>query len=437
MQVVTRKGNLILLFGDLFLFVVALWLALLVRNASTPDLATLSIHLSSFAIIFAIWILVFFIADLYGRQTSLFQRRLPQTIFNAQLVNSGLAVIFFYFLPYFGITPKTILFIDLFWSFVLIFVWRRFLVPNILRGRRERIYFACAGPEVEELKEEIKNNPQYNAIIAETESVTDLSRSRVTLVIINPYDNETNSSLKDFYQLIFKDVRFLSVDSLYEDIFERVPLSLIDERWFLQNITSRPKFVYDFLKRMIDFLIALPLALLSIFFYFLVFGLQFIFDRGPLFSIQRRVGEKNQTIRLFKFRTMDKADDGGVWHEANKNKVTKLGVWLRKTRLDELPQLLNVLWGDISLVGPRPEFAEPVKKYSTEIPFYNVRHLVKPGLSGWAQVYQENHPHHGLDFDETRTKLSYDLFYLKNRNLWLDIAIALKTVKILILSKGK
>lgn len=437
MQVVTRKGTLVLLAGDLFLFVVALWLALLVRNAATPDWATLSIHLSPFAIVFAVWIMVFFIADLYGRQTSLFQRRLPQTIFNAQLVNSGLAVIFFYFLPYFGITPKTILFIDLIWSFILIFAWRRFLVPHILRGRRERIYFACTGPEVEELKEEIRNNPQYNSVIVDAVPLADLSKSRVTLMVINPYDSEISASLRDFYQLIFKEVRFLTVDSLYEEIFERVPLSLIDERWFLQNITSRPKFVYDFLKRLIDFVTALILALVSAIIYPIVFGLMMALDRGPLFSIQRRVGERNQAIRLFKFRTMEKADDGGVWHEANKNQVTKLGAWLRKTRLDEIPQLLNVLWGDISLVGPRPEFAEPVKKYVEEIPFYNIRHLVKPGLSGWAQVYQENHPHHGLDFAETRTKLSYDLFYVKNRNLWLDIAIALKTIKILILSKGK
>ncbi|MEK7091786.1 MAG: sugar transferase [Patescibacteria group bacterium] len=437
MQVVTRKGTLILLAGDLFLFIVALWLALFVRNASTPDWATLSVHLSPFALVFAVWILVFFIADLYGRQTSLFQRRLPQIIFNAQLVNSGLAVIFFYFLPYFGITPKTILFIDLIWSFVLIFAWRRFLVPHILRGRRERIYFACSGSEVEELKDEIRNNPQYNAVIVDTVPVADLSRSRVTLMVINPYDSEIGTLLKDFYQLIFKEVRFLSVDSLYEDIFERVPLSLIDERWFLQNITSRPKFIYDFLKRVIDFLLALVLALISAVVYPIILLLQFTFDRGPLFSIQRRVGEKNQPIRLFKFRTMEKADDGGVWHESNKNQVTKLGAWLRKTRLDELPQLLNVLWGDISLVGPRPEFPEPVKEYVTEIPFYNVRHLVKPGLSGWAQVYQENHPHHGLDFAETRNKLSYDLFYIKNRNLWLDIAIALKTIKTLVLTKGK
>lgn len=437
MQVVSRKGTLVLLVGDLFLFVVALWLTLLVRNGATPDWPTLSVHLSPFIIVFAVWILVFFIADLYGRQTSLFQRRLPQTIFNAQLVNSGLAVIFFYFLPYFGITPKTILFIDLIWSFILIFTWRRFLVPHILRGRRERIYFACHGSEVEELKDEIGNNPQYNAVIVETVPVADLSKSRVTLMVINPYDSEISSSLRDFYQLIFKEVRFLTVDSLYEEIFERVPLSLIDERWFLQNITSRPKFVYDFLKRLIDFVTALILALITAIIYPIVLVLMWSFDRGPLFSIQRRVGERNQAIRLFKFRTMEKADDGGVWHEANKNQVTKLGAWLRKTRLDEIPQLLNVLWGDISLVGPRPEFAEPVKKYVEEIPFYNIRHLVKPGLSGWAQVYQENHPHHGLDFTETRNKLSYDLFYIKNRNLWLDIAIALKTVKILILSKGK
>jgi lipopolysaccharide/colanic/teichoic acid biosynthesis glycosyltransferase len=117
--------------------------------------------------------------------------------------------------------------------------------------------------------------------------------------------------------------------------------------------------------------------------------------------------------------------------------VTRVGSFLRKTRIDELPQLWNVLRGDISLIGPRPEFADAVQSYMDEIPYYNVRHLIKPGLSGWAQIYHENHPHHGLDVGATSEKLSYDLFYIKNRSIILDAIIALKTLKTLFLSKGK
>ncbi|KKS76810.1 MAG: Exopolysaccharide biosynthesis polyprenyl glycosylphosphotransferase [Parcubacteria group bacterium GW2011_GWA1_43_21] len=424
-----------LLVGDISFFVVALWLTLFSRAREIPSWEVFSQNLLPFLIIFAVWILVFFISDLYGRPAIFFRHRLPQTIFNALLINSGIAIVFFYFLPYFGVNPKTILFIDLFWSFFLIFSWRRFLVPLLLRGRRERIYFACQGREVEELKKEIKTNKQYNSAIVDGE-IGDLGRSHVTTIVSNPYgDNE--GLVKDFYQLLFKGVNFVTVDSFYEEVFERVPLSMIDERWFLENITNRSKIIYDFLKRTIDFILAFVLAIITLPVYPLVWILMKVFDQGSLFSFQRRLGQNGRPINLFKFRTMTVADDGGRWEAGVENQVTKLGQILRKTRIDEIPQLWNVLWGDVSLVGPRPEFPEPVKQYSEAIPFYEVRHIVKPGLSGWAQIYQEGHPHHGVDIVETRNKLSYDLYYLKNRNLWLDISIALKTVKILILSKGK
>ena len=119
------------------------------------------------------------------------------------------------------------------------------------------------------------------------------------------------------------------------------------------------------------------------------------------------------------------------------NRVTRVGNLLRKTRLDEFPQLWNVLKGDISLIGPRPEFPDAVKHYTDEIPYYNVRHLIKPGLSGWAQIYQEQHPHHGVDTFRTADKLSYDLYYIKNRSFLLDIKIALRTVKTLASIAGR
>lgn len=154
------------------------------------------------------------------------------------------------------------------------------------------------------------------------------------------------------------------------------------------------------------------------------------------FSIQERVGQNNQPIKMFKFRTMTTANDGGKWGAGNENKVTRVGAFLRKSRIDELPQLWNILFGSISLIGPRPEFAQAVKQYEHDIPYYGVRHLLKPGLSGWAQIYHDEHPHHGVAIEQTKDKLSYDLFYLKNRSLILDIVIALKTIKKLILRVG-
>ncbi|OGZ06827.1 MAG: hypothetical protein A3D65_06725 [Candidatus Lloydbacteria bacterium RIFCSPHIGHO2_02_FULL_50_13] len=125
--------------------------------------------------------------------------------------------------------------------------------------------------------------------------------------------------------------------------------------------------------------------------------------------------------------------DEGKQLGENKDRITAVGNILRKSRIDELPQLWNVLRGDLSLIGPRPEFPGLVKIYHEQIPYYNMRHLVKPGLSGWAQVHHEKPPH---TLEETKDKLAYDLYYLKNRSLALDIKIALKTVKTLLSRTG-
>jgi lipopolysaccharide/colanic/teichoic acid biosynthesis glycosyltransferase len=127
---------------------------------------------------------------------------------------------------------------------------------------------------------------------------------------------------------------------------------------------------------------------------------------------------------------MNVSNAGGAEH------ITRVGKFLRTTRIDELPQLWNVFRGDLSLIGPRPELPELVKLYEKEIPYYNIRHLLKPGLSGWAQLYHKNHPHYRPDVSETRVKLSYDLYYIKNRSLLLDLKIALKTIKTLLSRSG-
>jgi lipopolysaccharide/colanic/teichoic acid biosynthesis glycosyltransferase len=148
-------------------------------------------------------------------------------------------------------------------------------------------------------------------------------------------------------------------------------------------------------------------------------------DGGKIFFVQDRIGEKNKVIKIYKFRTM------------NNEKITRFGNFLRKTRIDELPQITNVLSGQLSLVGPRPEKPDLVLLYEKEIPYYNIRHLVKPGLSGWAQVYQDNPPKFNVNFNDTKTKLSYDLYYLKNKSIILDFKIALRTIGSILSRSGK
>jgi lipopolysaccharide/colanic/teichoic acid biosynthesis glycosyltransferase len=236
--------------------------------------------------------------------------------------------------------------------------------------------------------------------------------------------------------MIFSGIRFISLQTLYEELFDREPILSIKEQWFLENISNRPKPVYDGLKRLMDILVAGILGLISLIFYPFIYLAIKLDDKGGIFREQERVGKDNKVIKLLKFRTMTNPGENGQWGR-EENKVTRVGRWLRKTRIDELPQLWNILRGDVSLIGPRPEFADPVALYNQEIPYYNIRHIIKPGLSGWAQIKQETEPHHGVDINGTSLKFSYDLYYIKNRSFWLDLSIALKTIKILLMRKGR
>jgi len=140
-------------------------------------------------------------------------------------------------------------------------------------------------------------------------------------------------------------------------------------------------------------------------------------------------------VNIVKFRTM-RADVSRSDNASGEQVVTYVGNFLRRTRIDELPQLWNVLKGDISLIGPRPELPTLAKVYEQEIPYYNIRHLIKPGLSGWAQLYHTDPPKVVADSEKTRRKLSYDIFYIKNRSFMLDVKIALKTIKTLLSRSG-
>jgi lipopolysaccharide/colanic/teichoic acid biosynthesis glycosyltransferase len=232
------------------------------------------------------------------------------------------------------------------------------------------------------------------------------------------------------------DLTILDALKLYENIFRRIPISMLEHSWFIEHMTRRHRPLYDLYHRLYDLVLSLILGVVAIVLLpFVALAIR-LDDGGPLFSFQRRVGKDNQPLDLVKFRTMSVANDGGDWQHV-KNRVTRVGGFLRKTRIDELPQLWNVVRGGYSLIGPRPEFRDAVVQYADKIPYYNARHLITPGLSGWAQLNHHEHPHHDVDVEETRNKLSYDLYYLKNRSVWLDLEIGLKTIKTLASVMGK
>ena len=417
-----------LFIGDVAGFYLALWLTLLVRYGDIPDTYLWWGHFLPFSLIFVLWLLNFFIFDLYRRPRLVFRQRLPQVIVNTQLINSMLAAAFFYFIPYFDVTPKVNLFIDLAFSLLLLLLWRLWLSRHLLPARPEYLVFACGGPEVEELKGALAN--QTALAVIDWEAWLQEKNGRPATVVINT-DNTTNRhQLAKFYRLVFAGVSFVNVHQLYELLFERVPISLISHGWFLTNISNRPKVGYNFFKRVMDVSLATGLGLVSLVFYPIIILLIKLEDGGPIFYTDHRVGRGGRSVLIHKFRSMSL--EPGL----EDRQVTRVGYFLRRARLDELPQFWSVIAGQQSLIGPRPEKPEYVRLYQEQIPYYDTRHLIAPGLSGWAQLYQEKHPHFRVELDATREKLSYDLYYLKNRNWWLDIKIALKTIRALLSRTG-
>ncbi len=450
MTLVPKREYITLLLGDLLVFAASLWLTLALRSFSVPSVQVYEAHLVPFTILFAVWIGVFFIAGLYGKHTRLFRSRLFATILYTQAVNMVIAAVFFFLTPTFGIAPKTILMLYLAVSFLLVFAWRVVLFPRIRMSRRLSGVLLASGSDAKALAEEIQHDERYpftfdyvidtstapkHEIIQQACRVAEVDE--VSFLVVDFSDKAVAAALPIIYDAAFHKQRFALLDAveLYQELFEREPLSLLTYEWVLANISASR--AYDVVKRMIDILGASLLGTISLIFYPFIVAAIKMDDGGDIFITQSRVGRFQKPIRIIKFRSMS-GNDQGEYDLTGKSKldVTRVGKWLRLLRLDELPQLWNVIAGDLSLVGPRPELPALVNQYNARIPYYNARYLVAPGLMGWAQLRHDRHPHHGTDITETKEKLSYDLYYLKHRSLLLDIFIILQTIRIILTARG-
>ncbi len=445
MTITGKKEPLFLFLGDAFSFFLALWITLFLRRLEEPSGSYILLHLSSFSFLFVVWFVVFFVAGLYENHTLLFRKKLPNTLFRVQATNILIAVFFFYFSPFEEIAPKTNLILYSVVSSLLIFFWRLFLVPLFEPVKKEKAIIIGSGKELSEIEAEVNHNSRYPLRFIPSihtdsprehagEAVAKRILEEGVSVVVIDFDNpELTPALTSLYRLMFSHVRFFDMSRVYEELFDRVPLSLLREGWILQNISAFPRRGYSFLKRVMDIVIALPLFLFSILFYPFVFLAIVIEDGGKFFIFQERVGQRNKLIHLVKLRTMSFDDSK---NPTTHNVITKVGKILRMTRIDELPQLWNVLLGEISLIGPRPELPNLVSEYERVIPYYSMRHTIKPGLSGWAQIRDADAPRRFSDIEKTKNKLSYDLYYIKNRSLMLDLKIALKTIKTLLSRSG-
>jgi sugar transferase (PEP-CTERM system associated) len=253
-------------------------------------------------------------------------------------------------------------------------------------------------------------------------------------IVVAMEDRRGSMPVRELLALRLNGVVIEDASPLIERLTGKVPLDGLNPSTLIFTEGFNVRAPLMFVRRLVSItvsLVALTICLPFVPFIALAVRLS---SPGPIFFSQMRVGRRGRPFRVFKFRTMrqDAEAKGAVWAAKNDPRVTTLGRFMRKTRLDETPQLWNVLRGDMAFVGPRPERPEFVQWLSNEIPYYDLRHIIRPGITGWAQVRYQ----YGASLEETSQKLEYDLYYVKHLSLGLDLLIIFETIKTIILRRG-
>jgi exopolysaccharide biosynthesis polyprenyl glycosylphosphotransferase len=255
------------------------------------------------------------------------------------------------------------------------------------------------------------------------------------IVLRESHRDLSSETAQELVSLYFGGVPTYTLELFYQVYWQKIPLYRLNPTWLFQEgfqVAREP--VFERLKRASDIVLSALGLLLASPFIAVSAALVWLEDRDSIWFFQTRIGRSQVPFQLVKLRTMRvQAEDGDLYTKNNDPRITRVGGFLRKSRLDELPQLWNVLRGEMSLIGPRPEWNRLVADYEKQIPCYSYRHLVKPGITGWAQV---NYPY-GASLDDTLRKLEYDLYYIWHFSFLLDASIALKTVQIMLFGKGR
>jgi sugar transferase (PEP-CTERM system associated) len=275
-------------------------------------------------------------------------------------------------------------------------------------------------------------NPGIIGGAADLESIV---RDRgITRVVISLLERRGRMPVRELLHLKFAGVRVEEAHSVIERMTGRIVLEHLSPSWLILSEGFRKSRLLTWTKRFMDIIVSL-LALLICLPLFVVVSLAILLESGsPILFRQERTGLHGRSFNMLKFRSMhnDAEKEGPCWAATGDSRVTWVGRWIRKFRIDELPQVINVLRGEMSIVGPRPERPHFVAMLEEQIPFYGLRHSVRPGITGWAQVRYQ----YGASVEETKTKLEYDLFYIKHLSIMLDLAVLFETLKVMISGRG-
>lgn len=475
------KWKLILLAGDAGAYCLAVLAGLYFNpKIGGAPFGFLARHGISFLLMGLAYLLVNYIVDLYDYQKDYRRWSNVAQIVLSSFLGTLVIIVLFYF-PLGAFVGRTLLIIQAGIFTGLLVFWRYLFSAVALPQRlQRRVLIVGAGKCGRRILEAIRQRPQGGLavvgfidddpqkigtaidglpVLGDSSQLPELiSRHELNLAVVAITHEKSLPLINALNRIYWKGCQLMDMPSLYEFLAGKVPVDHISDMWFYLQGMQGNRFYYRHLKRLID----LGLAMLGLALgwpLFVIIAVAIKKDTpGPVFYRQERLGQDSKLFQILKFRTMhqDAEHLGPQWASDNDERVTRVGRFLRKTRLDELPQLLNVLKGEMSFIGPRPErevfvkefqeatprwrvtrpgFDSPeivVREYREKVPYYSFRLLVKPGLTGWAQVMYP----YASSLDQSREKLEYDLYYIKNMGFFLDLAILLKTVRIIFFGRG-
>ena len=431
----------ILLGGDIFCLYAALFFSLALRSEGRIWTSQIQNHIIPFGINFALWLMIFGAFGLYelksAKTSKNFALRLGQATFFNILVSSS----FFYFFPFFEIEPRRNLLATAALAALFIYLWRYVLAFIFIKTPPARILFLGKNAEIAGVYDYLAKNPELGQrplgfIDLEKKDLgKTLQRTKANTIVITNEIKGNETLVKALFQAIPLGIAIVEFDRYFEMLMGKVPLTLIKEVWFLENLVGIKKQIYEFFKRMLDIFIAILASIPTLLLLPCIAIAIKLDSRGPTFFRQKRVGRGGKVFKLWKFRSMVKDAEylGGLKGEGYDVRLTRIGTVLRKSYLDELPQIINVLRGEMSFVGPRPERPEYVEELKKIVPFYEMRLLVQPGITGWAQVNMED----DASVEDAPEKMQYDLYYVKNRSFILDLLIALRTLSAILRRQGR
>tara|TARA_R110002012_G_scaffold319389_2_gene539650 strand:+ start:35600 stop:36991 length:1392 start_codon:yes stop_codon:yes gene_type:complete len=452
------ERKLLLRLVDLFSILLSLYL---VSDWFHFDYFTISPENWTWVFILAVYITIFgTVFELYDLQKA----SRPDTVFANIILSASVTVLFYLLTPYLTpALPSNRMQIVYFYLAIIIAlsIWRLVYINFISSPRfYKKVLIVGETSNIETIINAFKHaDPNYKIVgyincervITDSVGFKDvieyppealhrvIQEQSISEIVVASYNAETITSqiYNDLITLLERGFPIKEYTQVYEDITYRVPVQFVGKDFYKYFPFSRSNHnkLYLFFQRSFDLVFSIVGVLFGFSVLpFIVFGNLFG-NRGPLFYFQERVGKNGALFQIIKFRTMviNAESTGAVWAVKNDSRITPFGKFLRCTRLDEVPQFLNILKGDMSLIGPRPERPYFVNELSALIPFYETRHIVKPGLTGWAQI----NVRYGNTVDDSLLKLQYDLYYIKHRSFFLDFNVMVKTVGTMLYFRGQ